>query len=86
MRSNRREADLLRAGTEPAPLSGHCVAMLCRLTIKARKRLKRDKPEALAVPDVPNHTSPINWWPLGEWSIRLSGYRWAVDQDVERSG
>ena len=26
------------------------------LRIKPRKRLKRDKPDALAVPDVPNHT------------------------------
>ena len=26
------------------------------LRIKPRKRLKRDKPDALAVPEVPNHT------------------------------
>jgi hypothetical protein len=38
-------SDLLRAGTEPADQT------------KPRKRLKRDKPDALAVPDAPNMTS-----------------------------
>ena len=31
-------------------------ALELTLRIKPRKRLKRDKPDALAVPDVPNHT------------------------------
>lgn len=30
--------------------------MPCRVTIKPKKRLKRDKPEPLAVPDMPNNT------------------------------
>jgi hypothetical protein len=51
---------LLRTGTELAPLSGHYHAIPCRVTIKPRKRLKRDKPDALAVPDAPNVT-----WSMG---------------------
>jgi len=32
------------------------IAMPCRVTIKPKKRLKRDKPEPLAVPEKPNET------------------------------
>ena len=36
------------------------------LRIKPKKRLKRDKPEPLAVPDVPNDT-----WSMDLWRISL---------------
>ena len=34
-----------------------CCELELNLRIKPRKRLKRDKPDALAVPDAPNMTS-----------------------------
>ncbi len=42
-----READLLRAGVEPAD--------------QAQERLKRDKPDALAVPESPNVTLSMDF-------------------------
>jgi transposase InsO family protein len=51
-----REAHLLRAGTD--------------LRIKPRKRLKRDKPDALAVPDAPNMT-----WSMDFMADRLGDGR-----------
>jgi len=53
--------DLLRALAEFAPLSEHCCAIPCRVIITPRKRLKRDKPDALAVPKAPNMMWPMDF-------------------------
>ena len=53
------------------------------LRIKPRKRLKRDKPDALAVPDAPNHTwslvecehSPVDWQSMDFMADQLADGR-----------
>tara|TARA_R110002074_G_scaffold1107_2_gene6577 strand:+ start:603 stop:794 length:192 start_codon:yes stop_codon:yes gene_type:complete len=61
------------------------------LRIKPKKRLKRDKPEPLAVPEGPNETWSIAARQAMQSIVERGFYGrpacgWAVDPDTERAG
>ena len=61
------------------------------LRIKPKKRIMRDKPEPLAVPDAPNDTWSMDFgrisWPLSWFASKpLPGNEWQVNPDIKRVG
>ena len=82
--STRRRAGCATAQAQE-PVQWERLSALLALRFKPRKRLKRDKPDALAVPDAPNVTWSMDFMAdrLGDgWAFRLL----TVLDDFNREG